>query len=72
MTLPVSIPGRPDLRLEHLLLDVNGTLTNRGVLLDVVKGRLERLRDTTRDPPGLGGHLWNTQCDRQAPAGRRR
>lgn len=44
MTLSVSIPGRADLRLEYVLLDVNGTLTNRGVLLDVVKGRLERLR----------------------------
>jgi soluble P-type ATPase len=40
MTLSVSIPGRGDLRLEHLLLDVNGTLTNRGVLLEGVEARL--------------------------------
>jgi P-type E1-E2 ATPase len=46
VTLSVSIPGVPDLRLDHLLLDVNGTLTNRGVLLDFVTSRLEQLRDT--------------------------
>ncbi len=44
MTLSVSIPGR-ELRLEHLLLDVNGTLTDRGVLIDGVDERLDRLRD---------------------------
>jgi soluble P-type ATPase len=43
MTLSVSIPGRGDLRLEHLLLDVNGTLTNRGVLLEGVETRLVRV-----------------------------
>ena len=46
MTLSITIPGRSELRLEHLLLDVNGTLTNRGVLIDGVPDRLERLRDT--------------------------
>lgn len=45
MTLSVSIPGVPDVRLDHLLLDVNGTLTNRGVMLDFVTSRLEQLRD---------------------------
>lgn len=45
MTLSVPIPGRGELRLEHLLVDVNGTLTNRGVLLDFVTSRLEHLRD---------------------------
>jgi soluble P-type ATPase len=45
MTLSVSIPGRGDLRLEHLLLDVNGTLTNRGVLLEGVEARLVRVSD---------------------------
>ena len=43
MTLFVSIPGLPDLSLEHLLVDVNGTLTNRGELLDGVEARLGRL-----------------------------
>jgi soluble P-type ATPase len=32
--------------LEHLLLDVNGTLTDRGELLDGVDARLGRLTDT--------------------------
>ena len=41
----VSIPGFADVRLEHLLLDVNGTLTNRGALMDGVAARVERLRD---------------------------
>jgi len=46
VTLFVSIPGLADLSLEHLLLDVNGTLTNRGVLIDGVSERLERLHET--------------------------
>jgi P-type E1-E2 ATPase len=45
VTLVVPIPGRDDLRLVHLILDVNGTLTNRGVLLDDVEERIDRLRD---------------------------
>jgi soluble P-type ATPase len=45
VTLSVSIPGFADLRLEHLLLDVNGTLTNRGALMDDVAARVQRLRD---------------------------
>ena len=43
MTLSVSIPGLAELHLEHLLVDVNGTLTNRGELLDGVEARLGRL-----------------------------
>lgn len=45
MTLSFSIPGLPELRLEYLLLDVNGTLTNRGALLPDVAARLARLRE---------------------------
>jgi P-type E1-E2 ATPase len=45
MTLFVPIPGRHELRLDHVILDVNGTLTNRGVLLADVEERLDRLRD---------------------------
>ncbi len=44
MTLMVSVPGRDQLRLEHLLLDVNGTLTDRGRLLVGVQPRIRRLR----------------------------
>jgi soluble P-type ATPase len=43
MTLALSIPGLAELVLEHLLVDVNGTLTNRGELLDGVEARLGRL-----------------------------
>lgn len=46
MTLSITIPGRDEVQLEHLLLDVNGTLTNRGVLLDGISERLGRLRAT--------------------------
>jgi soluble P-type ATPase len=41
--LEVEIPGRGALRLEHLLLDVNGTLTNRGEPIDGVADRLARV-----------------------------
>ena len=34
MAIDVDIPGRAPLRLEHLVLDVNGTLTRSGVLID--------------------------------------
>lgn len=44
MTLLVAVPGRTELRLEHLLLDVNGTLADRGQLLDGVEPRLRELR----------------------------
>ena len=38
--LHVAVPGAGELRLEHLVLDVNGTLTDRGRLLDGVAERL--------------------------------
>ena len=44
MTVP--IPGRGELRLDHLLLDVNGTLTSRGSLLGGVEDRVAQLRAT--------------------------
>jgi len=44
VTFSLDIPGRPPLALEHLLLDQNGTLTNRGALIDGVAERLARLR----------------------------
>jgi P-type E1-E2 ATPase len=43
VTLAIDIPGGRRLELEYLLLDVNGALTNRGVLLEGVAGRLVRL-----------------------------
>lgn len=43
--LSVSIPGRGHLELQHLVLDVNGTLAVDGVLIEGIAERLERLRD---------------------------
>jgi len=48
MTLALDIPGVGDLRLEHLLLDVNGTLTCHGTLIEGVAERLSRARGVLR------------------------
>lgn len=45
MPLRYEIPGVETIVVEHLLLDVNGTLTNRGRLIDGVAERLRRLRE---------------------------
>jgi soluble P-type ATPase len=41
--IEVSVPGGDDLRLEHLVTDVNGTLSDRGRLIDGVQERIRRL-----------------------------
>ncbi len=41
--IEVNIPGRGTNRLQHLALDLNGTLALDGVLLDGVEERLHRL-----------------------------
>ena len=41
--LTLDIPGRPTLRLEHLVLDFNGTLARDGALLSGVRERLAEL-----------------------------
>jgi P-type E1-E2 ATPase len=41
----VDIPGSEPLRLDHLVLDVNGTLTDRAELIDGVEERVRRLRE---------------------------
>ena len=43
MSLRAEIPGRGRLELDHLVLDVNGTLTDRGELIEGVAGRLARV-----------------------------
>ncbi|HTX46308.1 MAG TPA: HAD hydrolase family protein [Solirubrobacteraceae bacterium] len=43
MAIQVDIPGRAPLQLEHLLLDQNGTLTDRGALIGGVADRLTRV-----------------------------
>jgi soluble P-type ATPase len=40
----VEIPGRPKLTVEHLVLDVNGTLAQAGQLVGGVVDRLQSLR----------------------------
>jgi P-type E1-E2 ATPase len=45
LTLAVDIPGLEPLRLDFLLLDVNGTLTNRATLIEGVQERLGRLSE---------------------------
>ena len=40
MTIAVEIPGAGQLELDHLLLDVNGTLADRGQLIEGVAERL--------------------------------
>lgn len=44
MALRIEIPGRDELTLEHLVLDQNGTLSDRGVLLPEVNERIRALR----------------------------
>lgn len=44
MTVVLPVPGLPSIELEFLLLDVNGTLTNRAELLDGVAPRIAALR----------------------------
>ena len=42
--IEVNIPGRGEYRLEHLLLDLNGTIALDGELLEGVEERVSRLR----------------------------
>jgi P-type E1-E2 ATPase len=44
VTLSADIPGRGRVELDHLLLDVNGTLADRGEPLEGVDARIEALR----------------------------
>lgn len=48
MTRRYEIPGAGPLEIGHLLLDVNGTLTDRGELVAGVAERIERLRADLR------------------------
>lgn len=44
MAIALEIPGRRRLRLEHLLCDLNGTLTDRGQLLPGVAEQVDALK----------------------------
>jgi len=41
--LTISIPGREELRLEHLILDYNGTIAEDGEILEGIRPRLLEL-----------------------------
>lgn len=45
LALTVDIPGSEPLRLDYLVLDVNGTITDRAALIDGVEERARRLRE---------------------------
>jgi P-type E1-E2 ATPase len=63
VTIVVPLPGGRTLELEHLLLDVNGTLSDRGVLHDGVAPLIARLRSlievqlVTADTFGTAGKI---------------
>jgi soluble P-type ATPase len=44
VVIEIEVPGRGAYHLEHLVLDVNGTITLEGQLIDGVTQRLARLR----------------------------
>lgn len=62
MTLSVEIPGAPPLRLEHLVLDVNGTLTARGELVPGVAQRLAAIAELL-EPRLLSADTFGTLDD---------
>jgi P-type E1-E2 ATPase len=43
--IEIAIPGRAVFRLEHLVLDVNGTIAADGTLISGVRERVEALKD---------------------------
>jgi P-type E1-E2 ATPase len=43
--IELTIPGRGPLRIEHLVTDVNGTLSLDGILIDGLSKRIASLRD---------------------------
>jgi P-type E1-E2 ATPase len=43
--IELSIPGRGSLQLQHIVLDVNGTIAIDGILIDGIVRRLGALRD---------------------------
>ncbi len=49
MPLTADVPGRGRLEIEYVVFDVNGTLTDRGRLLDGVAAAIERLK-TSAEP----------------------
>jgi len=74
--IELLIPGRDSVQLDHLVCDVNGTLTQDGRLIDGVSRAINNLRDrlqihlVTADTHGLQSEidrLLNTQAVRLTP-----
>ncbi len=74
--IELDIPGRARLQLQHLVLDVNGTLAVDGELLDGIAKRISSLRDRlevhllTADTHGRQAaiaHQLNLQAERIGP-----
>jgi P-type E1-E2 ATPase len=74
--IELTIPGHGDVRIEHLVMDVNGTLAADGQLLDGVAKRIGTLRDRlqihllTADTHGRQNvidHLLNLKAVRITP-----
>jgi P-type E1-E2 ATPase len=61
--IQLAVPGRGELQLQHLILDMNGTLTLEGRLLEGVAERIEQLKETlnvyllTADTFGTGAQV---------------
>lgn len=61
--LEIAIPGRKTLHLEYLLLDLNGTITTAGGLINGVKEKIGQLQGKleifllTADTYGLGREI---------------
>jgi P-type E1-E2 ATPase len=82
MAIEIDIPGVRQIKLEHLLLDQNGTLSDRGELVDGVAERLHKLSEQIEvhiltadtfgtlaqvtDELGIGGERVQTGADKLA------
>jgi P-type E1-E2 ATPase len=76
--IEISIPGRGDFQITHVVFDVNGTLATDGTLLSGVAGKLTLLRERaavhllTADTHGGQAAIDETlgfEADRVAPGG---
>ena len=72
MTIRHEIPGAKPLELDHLLLDVNGTIANRAHLIEGVEERIGRIRDQLEVHLLSADTLHNPTRPPRASASRRR
>jgi hypothetical protein len=60
--LEIAIPSRSVLRLEYLVLDVNGTIALDGQLIARVGERLEKLTELLTTRPCCAARRWASPC----------